>query len=465
MPFFDNNPDKYNKLLSNYRVDLDKMYNSMSKDDSFEVVMAALNLLKKTRTMPKVPKSHKSEELSFPCRQTGYALFQSGDFNNALQMCNLAIGSAPKGSLSLACAYSNRSALFQEVKVYSAALKDIETCLTMNCLSADIVTKLKLRREECRRLVSKEQTQKDQLRNGFGKEFFDLSEDCHPQIPSVIKSVDVLIENQIGKFVAAKDIPVGSVVAEERAFASNLESNNNFSACHYCHKFVFNLIPCDNCCATFFCSDSCKTACLVEFHSIECQFIDLVTEAFPDDLYRIPLKAALKMKSMAKSWEELISITSNAFDKAYDKSLSELYDTNNIQSVLNINNNNNHFVYGQMYNHSLITATIIHHLEKIPGYFPTSVDMKQQAIQTFSRIIMHLIPLNPQFIMIQNSALSYPTMDITLKPEANTGLFPFTCNLKHACEPNLLVLGIYNKVALVATKTITKGTELTISYV
>lgn len=466
MTYFFSNPEKYQRLSYNSG-QLNKLYNALLKDDQSEAVMAAMNILRKTGSMPKVVKAYKTEPLSLSCRQTGNAFFRGGNYNGALQMYNLAIGSAPKKSQAMVLAYSNRSALLQKIKAYTAALKDIETCLAMHC-PAHIEAKLKLRKEECLRILPEENSLKNFFKCDFGKKFFNVSIDSHPQIPGVSKSVAVITENQVRKVIAAKEIPVGSIVGIETPFASNLDSENYYYACHFCHKFTFNLIPCDTCCETFFCSNECKETCCNEYHNIECQLIELMKMVFPEDCYRIPLKAALRMKTMATTWEQLISTTSKGFQrsKAYTEcSTSELYDANNILSVFNISDDNYNFVYGQMYNHSFITATIIHFLEKIPGFFPLSQDLKENAVKTFSRILMHLIPLHQKLIMIQNPALIYPKMDVSCEPEDNAGLFSFTGKLKHACEPNLLVVGLRRKVALVALKTIPKGTELTISYV
>lgn len=54
---------------------------------------------------------------------------------------------------------------------------------------------------------------------------------------------------------------------------------------------------------------------------------------------------------------------------------------------------------------------------------------------------------------------------ISIRHEApNYEWFSFTGKLKHCCDANLDVLGLNNKVALIALKSIKTGDELTISY-
>lgn len=438
----------------------DHIYNAMQHEDIAETVVAVKERIERSRIVPPIENNTKSELTSTDYRQQGNRSFKKNMFRTVLECYNLALAYAPLNSQAMALAYSNRSALLFTVRAYGACLKDIEACLAIGGIESSIIDKLAKRKGICQRLSSSTDTAK--LTAMFGK-YFQFDVPRHPQIPSASTDVEVVMESEGPKVVAARDIKVGTVVAIEESFVSHLGKGNYFVACYYCHKMSLNLIPCEGCCAALFCDEVCLKRCNEEFHNIECQFIDSLESISTGAPSRMKVKAVLKMRQKCKSWSELIAASKIiGAERMKNSSINEIYDVNNKFSLLNFNNTK-HFLFGEAFNASFESAVVISWLEKIKGFFPESPYERKQAVRAVARIMMQTYMFQVG-LQVHTSANDQATDKVRWQKFCNWGWFSFMGKLKHACDANLIQLGLKNDVALTALHDIKKGTELSISY-
>ncbi|KAI5637804.1 SET domain-containing protein [Phthorimaea operculella] len=446
----------FQELLSDGN-DIHKIYDALGKDDLSEAIVTTMNSLKQTATV-EFKKDYKMEEVSDLYRNEGNKFYSAKRFRPALEYYNRALLYAPINSQAMKLAFSNRSALLFSVNVFSACINDIETVFSMGCTEHKLAQRLRLRKTEALQRIWIE----TRIVSLWEDTFFNFNVKRHPEIPCASKNVDVAIESGLPKIVAAKRISVGKVVAIENPFVSALHQDNYYISCHYCHQLFLNLIPCDGCCVALFCSEECRRECKKDYHDIECEIIHN-HKAAPGPASIMALRAALKIKQLCKSWKELIDASKIVGeDRMRCSSIKENFDVKSKFSLLS-HNNTSHFLHGEIFNQSFGFGIILRDLANLPSFFPNEAGERDAAIRALARIMMNLYT-SYRKIEIINAAKDVSSGNFTTNIDLNSGWFSFAGKLKHSCDANLLIIGLKNKIALVAIRPIKKGDELTISF-
>ncbi|CAH2093207.1 unnamed protein product [Euphydryas editha] len=440
---------------------IDEIYDAMHKDDLSEIVITAMKVLKTTNNLPPLNNIEKSDQISEKHRNYGNILYKNNDYKLAFLVYNKAILTAPKNSRQLKLAISNRSALLYKLKAYKACLRDIDTCFEMGCPD-DIIVKLKKRREDVISLIGNEDFKLECLHSCVEK-FINFNIKRHPLVPCASTHVE-FTGSASHKIVAARDIKPGSVVSCEEAYICSTDNNNTLTACYYCQKHALHLIPCENCCYAMFCDNICKDTCYHEYHKWECPIMEAIKFNCQSPMANLMIKVVLKMRSKCMSWKELIDASySTGLDRMRTSSIGEIYNGNNLFSVLNVRNDKP-FVYGALYNASFICAGLLHYLDEIPSFYPRDSNEKQKAMRALGRIMLFLSVYQTPTPLFQH--ITNPTTNETYSVcnVVNFGIFPLTGKLKKSCKPNLLVLNKNNELISIALRTIKSGEELTISF-
>ncbi|XP_039756480.1 SET and MYND domain-containing protein DDB_G0273589-like [Pararge aegeria] len=441
---------------------IDEIYDAMATDDTSEVVIRAMNILRKTNHLPSICNISKSELKSTTNRTAGNTAFRQGFFQHALSLYNEALLFAPKYSREMKLAYSNRSALLQKLSAVQPCLNDINRCFAMGCPS-DILEKLTRRKEEVTQCL---------LRKEFLKNSMTLAvESCiNPRlmIPNKLipcASADVNVDTSTGKLkiIACTDIKVGDVVASEKAFVSFTDMNNILHSCHFCQRKALDLIPCDGCVFALFCDEECKNKCMEEYHQYECKLMEITSSLCFGPLPNLMVKAFLRLRT-SKCLGDLISASNNmGIERMKSSSIQEIYDTNNVYSVL-CSYDDRTFLYGILYNACFVCAAVLHYLDYfIPSFLPKDPNEKQKAMAAYAKIMMFLaVHQKPLHIQQGQSNLK---LDKSNYGDPNYGLFPFIAKLKNSCNANLVIVNNNKELVLIALRPIEKGEELTVPFI
>lgn len=450
-------PSKFQDFLCKTN-HIDDIYNALYDDDLSNVVISALEVLKKTQQLPYVSKKQKDGILSTEERKRGNIAFEMGNLQLALLCYNHAILLAPNNSQELKLAFSNRSAIFQKWKLYEACLQDIDICFSKGC-PADIVDKLQKRRKEVVCLAPNNEVK--YFLNNLSKKFTQCAS-SNLEIPCASSDIKVA-STDVPIIVASRDIKVGSVLATETSYVSYTNATNTLFCCHYCQKPSLNLIPCEGCVNALFCNEECKSKCIKEYHKYECLILHIICEICNGPVPNLMIKAVLKMRQNCKTWRELIDASYNmGLDRMSSSSVKDIFDADCIFSILS-QNDNRRFIYGIKYDASFVCATLLHYLGEIPSFFPKDIDEKKQATHALGRIMMFLslhIAYNKIYIPIENQNTdTYKYFNIT-----NYGYFSMIGKLNNSCTPNTIALYNNNKISLIALEPIKSGDELSISY-
>jgi SET and MYND domain-containing protein 4 len=301
------------------------------------------------------------------------------------------------------------------------------------------------------------------FRDVFNEDFFNLNGKRNAEIPCASTDIAIVNKPNFPIVVAANDIKVGTVLCVEKEYVGTTHMSLSLSACFYCHKLNLNLIPCDGCNVALFCNATCKSLCMEDYHEIECKIIDIVfyiSQFHPDIITSI--RACIKMQKEFKSWSDFSDASRCVgLERVKRSTINEIFNDSNKLSLLNYRDDCP-FIHGRMYNVSFYCAVIIHYLIKTNTYFPKNVVECVAAIHSFSRVLMYLI-LNYPDVKVALTTVALEQRQTTYYHAVNSTILPFIGKLKHSCKPNVVIVNLLNKAALITVDPIESGQELKIS--
>lgn len=457
MVTWQNYPTFIENILTSYNKS-EIAYKYLEKMDITNLVMCIFDVLQSAKIQT-IKKKFKSNAESENFRIDGNEALLMKQYKNALIYYNSALTNAKINSREMKLAYSARSKLFFELKLYSACLSDVNKSLSLNYPEEEL--ELLKRKTDCLRYTTLS-TKETLPSSDFGEKFFCSNFERHSQIPCASKDLCVDIDNSNLTIKSAKDIEIGTVLAIETAFATNI--NDSFRQCHYCKRLELNLIPCISCCSTMFCNNECKVNAINEYHLFECEIIEFM-ESFNVHMGQLAVQAILKIKQRCQSWDEFINISNHlGKDLITKNTINDIFNEQNKISLSSCSNDKLNKA-GAIFNFAGAAAGLLLHLLKLPNYFPSDPNLKNSAIKAIVKQFLHLTMFGLPF-KLAIPAVTIPEKGhkkIYIEKTYLLGCFSFIGKLKNDCNPNVLLVALKNKAAIIAIQPIKQGENLTIS--
>lgn len=184
----------------------------------------------------------KSDGLSNSFRSDGNDKFARKLFRQAIVDYNQSLCHAETDSCK-SLAYSNRSAVYFEVRKYKLCLENIQLAREFDYPEKKS-EKLHDRERKCENLLKLADTSEKS-----NEKFFSLSYESHETIPFIVAGIELRSSEKYGNYLITKrDLKTGDVIAIEEPFVKILDKNFRFERCANCLKQNnLNLIPCDGC--------------------------------------------------------------------------------------------------------------------------------------------------------------------------------------------------------------------------
>ena len=260
---------------------------------------------------------YKSSERSEAYKTKGNSFYAKSNYSEAFKHYTLALSYAPSFK-SITLAYSNRSAVFNSLKLYKECLREIQTikdliasitdAKDLNFLHDGLALKLLKRELSCLKQLNlpifdlnelnsifiRFLSEKDylELKETFQKNFTTENKSAQRTCPQNEKSinptkisecVDVKYNLSKGRYcIANRDIHVGECLFVEKAYCAILLPEFNESYCQQCFKLIYdvksgnflylNIQVCDLCTSVLYCSSQCKLEDNHK-HSFECKLL------------------------------------------------------------------------------------------------------------------------------------------------------------------------------------------------
>lgn len=371
-----------------------------------------------------VLETEKCDQTASELRIAGNELFKKKDWLGALEKYNESLRYAEIDTDNMSAAYGNRSVCLFHLKLYQKCLVDIEFAIKTN----KWLSKLEKRKAESSRLMNKVEAQND-----FQIDILELSYEPDENFPGMANVLEIKRSDDFGRHIVAKcDIPVGKNILVEECFASSTYKGK-FKGCRVCQDTVQNFIACNGCVDAMFCNEKCVKR--GAFHPLECGVIS------PSDFEEFVIRSILTAIEMFGNVDELMKFVEEAIQETETPARG-----NDPKSQYHLFLNLNFKGASKDDNADYLDSRHIYHILLNYPSMKKLFNSKRTA-----RFLMHLVGFH-QLIISKNSIADLQNgYQFISNLGVNFALF------NHQCIPNLLCLGLKDRIICITQRPIKKG--------
>lgn len=378
----------------------------------------------------------KDNENSRKLLNEGHDRFRDGNYRDALEKYNLSLCYAKTGTESESLAYTNRSACFMQMQMFTNALVDIELALQFKQPSR-VKLRLLSRRAECQGQLMKSQPRMDTPAP-------KLSLNPNKNFPCMANVLEIQENAEFGRHIVANcDIDVGETVIVSDTLSSATVSNT-LTSCRCCNKIEGNFIPCPYCPDAMFCYGSCDKR--QGYHYLECGSIFHV---IGDTNLKLPIQTILMAIGLFPTIDKLMYFVSQCIkNPAIPESAKDMQSRYGLFLRLSrkkdsINEERIYPAY-QVY-------TILLKIPKVNDLFDT--DRK--------RIFLMHLTLHHSTVILQNQFRENKDFGLM----QTDYIYDVLSLINHSCSPNLFNCSCADDVGYCITvRPIWKGDQVFINY-
>lgn len=417
----------------------------------------------------------KDTEKCLEFRKQGNQFFslKNRDYVRALELYNQSICFAELDSEDMGIGYANRSAIYFEWKKYDLCLENIQLAKEHG-YPERLMDKLVKRSAECYSQKAKEKYKSVNTRDDDDEDDDDevilapkLSYPPHPKVPFIADCLEMRESEELGRYIVTnRDLSVGKVIAIEDSFCSWTLPSVRYTRCANClEECDYNLIPCEHCTSTMFCSKDCASEAHKQFHRFECPIIDFMFKM----LNIIQLSAVRVSICALTSYDSVDSLLKvvhdpetakvNAFTLDYqnDTPKSELY-----KPIHTLETNQSKRTTADLFQRAVITAVIYRALiQHSPLAELLQSDEHRKLLMEL--IFRHLQTASTNFHRLETLANARDPNDLD-DVSYGSGAFGFCSLINHACSPNIVRLPIGTQIAVFVLRPIKAGEEILDNY-
>lgn len=384
---------------------------------------------------------------------------------DAIKWYNKSICYAEIDSEHLSLGYSNRSAVYFELKLYAECLQNIEMARVALGFPSRLAEKLEKRASDCQRLMKNNnlKTGTDQTKNPVEP---SLSYPPHENVPYIANCLELRKSAEYGRYVITnRDLQVGQIIAIEEPFCTSLSNNVQYERCeNCCLEKSRNLIPCNECTVVMFCSEECRVEAWNRFHKFECPIIDVIIRRLRSSDHRISLRATLCALSHFESIDALQTFIeetgdqdNNVFDVKITDEAAKYASVYSMQRASDVG-------YAEVVRTILRQVCLIL-VSKSKGLVDD--ENSEQAIKTLVEISQkHFLSTLLNRSVIADVAISMDLFknNMNEQKDPTIGLYPFRFLLNHSCHPNICSSTNGNKIVIIVLRPIKAGEQIFDNY-
>lgn len=443
-----------------------------------ERVLYVYDLIKELHAFPKVIRVKKSNTVSTYYRNLGNNHFQkhrsvankAGD-HKAWQYYNLSLLYAQLGTDNYALALANRSAAFFKLRKYKECLIDIEKVFTMK-YPENLKEKLFKRKSACEEELSKNKNKKDTSIPEI-EEILKFKVQTDNRYRCASTKLEVICNETMGRQVIAKeDIQVGEVLIEEDPYLTLLIKSQFLICCNYCLSRNLNLIPCDSCCYTLYCSEECKKRAYDEYHKYECPLLATLVYMEFTKLELLSLRILLKARSDHSDWSALFHTielaecnTSNEFRGHVKENNNWVFDSKYYTSIHTLESNVDKRSVSDIFQKAVTAAVFLWLLTTETDFLKGNVDEEKIKKTVAGMLLLHVMtgPTNMHSI---NSNTQDEDGNYVEEMTVASAPYAFHSLLNHSCSPNIVRFSKLGsgQMKSFALRPIKKGAQLFDNY-
>ncbi|KAL5286006.1 hypothetical protein ACFFRR_007601 [Megaselia abdita] len=376
-----------------------------------------------------VMQDSKSNERAIALRNEGNKNFMARNYFEALQLYNKSICYS-EDSKNIGIGYSNRSAVFFQLKMYKQCLENIEMSKKTKNFPENLLAKLNKREEDCKKFLSTQKREEDPVE-------FPLSFKNHEVVPYIANCLALGHTKEEGRFIYTKvDLKPGDCVAIEDPYCTALLPPMRYIRCTYCTKEnCFTLIPCNHCTGAMFCDKVCRDKAWNSFHKYECKVIDFILDTFPK-IHQTALRICLTALSLFGNVDDCRAFCedpANQSKTVFDLNFDELTKTEEYKAVYGLITNQEKRDTEDLFQRAVVVATI------------KNILIEFTPLKSFlgKNIENENFFANLLFKHVQTSSTNGHSLDLieqvnNINDDVHfaTGIYPFLSLFNHSCAPN-----------------------------
>lgn len=398
----------------------------------------------------------KNDNKSLALRKKGNKMFENENYIDALLFYNESICHA-NNTEYLAISYANRSAVYFQLKMYKICLDNIELAKNAGYPKRYLL-KINKRKENCLKEIKKGK-QKQNV-DDTEKLPLKLAFPAHSFITSASNCIDVKQSKDKGRHILAnRELRPGQVVSIEKTVYQDLLPKFNYQRCANClQEKQFNLMPCNLCTNTMFCSKICMNESENGFHQYLCPINDYFNGILHHDhinAIRIAIKVICSFKSVQNLKELLEKITSDQKLNAFINKKNAIQDDKYYQLYSVVGLNEMSIPVENRFQQAVVASVACQQLLKNNISLDTSDDFKAMLKELIYRFLL-AIPTHSQNLSM---TLSYENQNQTSEIYAR-GIFAVAALINHSCEHNVDMANHGSKLIIRVVRPIKKGGEL-----
>jgi hypothetical protein len=187
----------------------------------------------------------KSNKKANKYRAIGNDLFKDGRFLEALLAYNHSLLFAETGSVELALAYGNRSAVYVAIEKFQLCLENIQLARAHGYPSEKI-QKLEERKKICEESLK----MPNKSQEGDRSELFKLSFPSNSKVPGLADCIELKYSKKLGsRLITNRDLKAGDIIAVIEPTCLVFDKRARLHHCSHCGtgSKILSLIPCPNC--------------------------------------------------------------------------------------------------------------------------------------------------------------------------------------------------------------------------
>ncbi|XP_055306313.1 uncharacterized protein LOC129570647 [Sitodiplosis mosellana] len=379
--------------------------------------------------------SEKCDEQSIVYRKQGDALFQQGNWREAMQFYNRCLCLAKVASSHMGIGYAKRAQCFFNLGMYEKCLLDLDLARFSNFPRQQYAL-LEMREAECLKRMAEGADTVSIVPK--------LSLKASEKYPEMANGLKMMRDADANWYiVATKDIKVGEIVMVEKSFISTyIES---YQKCCICSVTLANLLPCNKCSKVLMCPD-CNGSIL---HKVECDAQVLFCDNYPpvSDTFRSILLAM----TMFEDADELMNFIEPIVATDLSKLPPSINDEKSkYRGFLHLAHDS--------FNLKEDTAMAFVNYSSLMGHDTVSQYFHTEQHQRF---LMHLV--FHHFSALKSRGLSSTVVGFDDDTEQTDFTFLLATNFGHSCAPHLTLRIVDGYAVMVSVRPITKGQPVLLS--
>lgn len=461
--------DKLKALLArtNKVVDISMEFKSITDNadrvNFLEKLLLDFNLIEDKIQDDGKLKQMKSNAIADSYREAGNKFYAKKQFLDALEAYNKSLCFAEVKSVAIGLAYANRSAVFYELSLFDNCLHNIQLA-KQNNYPADKMGKLDKRIETCLEMMNNKVNTQD-MSVSVGAEYFKLTRKANETLPYIADCLELKCDDKFGRYIiTTSDLKPGDVVCIEEPFSKLLLPAQCYKYCANCLKDNFlDLIACDSCTSTMFCSDVCAKIGQEKFHVYECPVVDKLN-SLCTKILRIAVRTFFEaldvcngniqdLKALIKE-NEGSTVTVFDFDEPLKRS-------NVLRAVDALATNESLRDNPDLFQRSGIVAVITNLMlttDKLSNLLDSEDD--KNFFRSFVLKQTQLAACNYHGLFNGVAKLS----DLEANTQCGSASFPFCSLINHSCAPNLVRVTSGSKNHVLINRPISAGGQLFDNY-